>query len=72
MHRGFFHGIDNAPEVRELILDRLRRFRDAGLGDPDEVHHEETESEPRENELLTAAQGLLGEVRRLRAVVEKP
>jgi len=71
MHRGFFHGIDNAPEVRELILDRLRRFRDAGLGDPDEVHHAETESEPRENGLLTAAQGLLGEVRGLRAEVEK-
>ncbi len=70
MHRGFFHGIDNAPEVRELILDRLRRFRDAGLGDPDEVHHEETHSEPRENELLNAARGLLGEVRQLRRSVE--
>lgn len=71
MHRGFFHGIDNAPEVRELIVDRLRRFRDAGLGDPDEVPHAETVDEPGERELQNAARGLLDEVRQLRRTVEK-
>src|SRR5262249_54563002 len=40
-HRGFFHGIDNAPEIRDMMLERLRRLRDTGLGDPDE--HETAE-----------------------------
>jgi len=37
LHTGFFHGVDNAQEIRDLILDRLRRFRDSGLGDPEEA-----------------------------------
>ena len=37
MHTGFFHGVDNAEEIRDLILNRLRRFRETGLGDPDEA-----------------------------------
>jgi membrane protein YdbS with pleckstrin-like domain len=37
-HRGALSGIDNPREVRELILARLRAFRDAGLGDPEDVH----------------------------------
>jgi membrane protein YdbS with pleckstrin-like domain len=36
MHHGLFHSVTNAPEIRDLILDRLRRFRESGLGDPDE------------------------------------
>ena len=36
MHSGLFHSVTNAAEIRDLILDRLRRFREAGLGDPDE------------------------------------
>ncbi len=35
-HVGFFRGVDNAEEIRDLVLDRLRRLRDAGLGDTDE------------------------------------
>jgi len=38
LHIGFFHGVENAAEVRDLILERLRRFRETGLGDPDEAH----------------------------------
>lgn len=34
-HIGYFRGVDNAPEIRDLILERLKRLRDAGLGDPD-------------------------------------
>jgi hypothetical protein len=37
LHTGFFRGVDNAEEVRDLILERLRRFRETGLGDPDEA-----------------------------------
>jgi hypothetical protein len=37
MHTGYFRGVDNAPEIRDLMLDRLRRLRDAGLGDLDDA-----------------------------------
>jgi hypothetical protein len=66
MHRGFFHGIDNAPEVRAMILDRLRHLRDTGLGDPDEAHHEEAKSSPSAAALLESARELLRETRTLR------
>jgi hypothetical protein len=36
MHLGLFHSVTNAPEIRDLILERLRRFSESGLGDPDE------------------------------------
>lgn len=36
MHLGLFHSVTNAAEIRDLILDRLRYFRESGLGDPDE------------------------------------
>lgn len=36
MHSGLFHSVTNAAEIRDLILERLRRFRETGLGDPDE------------------------------------
>ena len=35
MHVGWLRGIANAPQVRDQIVSRLRRYRDAGLGDPD-------------------------------------
>jgi membrane protein YdbS with pleckstrin-like domain len=36
MHLGFFHGVDNAEEIRDLIQDRMRLLRGGGLGDPDD------------------------------------
>jgi hypothetical protein len=38
LHTGIFHSVDNATEIRDLILERLRHFRQAGLGDPDDHH----------------------------------
>lgn len=38
LHTGVFHGVDNAQEIRDLILDRLKAFREAGLGDPEDAH----------------------------------
>lgn len=32
-HQGMVEGLDNAPQIRDLILSRLRRSRSAGLGD---------------------------------------
>jgi len=36
MHLGLFHNVTNPQEIRDLILERLRHFRESGLGDPDE------------------------------------
>jgi membrane protein YdbS with pleckstrin-like domain len=33
MHRGLIEGVDNAHEIRDLILSHLRKSRTAGLGD---------------------------------------
>ncbi len=73
MHLGFFRGIDNAEEIRDLILDRMRGLRDTGLGDPDEpVSQMAVGAAPRHScELLSAAQELLTEAAKLRAVVER-
>ncbi|MCC6416036.1 MAG: PH domain-containing protein [Opitutaceae bacterium] len=61
LHHAVFHGVANAPEIRDLILARLKHFREAGLGDPDDLA-----PLPHQSTALTAAQTLLGEVRALR------
>jgi membrane protein YdbS with pleckstrin-like domain len=33
LHQGLIEGIHNAPEIRDQILDRLRRSKSSGLGD---------------------------------------
>lgn len=79
MHEAYFRGVDNGGEIRDLILGRLRRFRDAGLGDV--AHREEgavavpaapvspgpAAPDPAA-ELLAAARALVDEARRLGAV----
>jgi uncharacterized membrane protein YdbT with pleckstrin-like domain len=37
LHTAWFRGIDNASAVRELIQQRLRQWKDAGLGDHEDV-----------------------------------
>jgi len=68
LHIGYFHGVDNAGAIRDLILERLKQLRDAGLGDPDQaqLQTDEPESETMSSGLLTAARGLLAEARALR------
>ncbi len=77
LHTGIFHGVDNANEIRDLILERLRQFRQAGLGDPDD-HHQLASSATTAHAAmiqtssavaLAAAQELLAETRALRAVL---
>jgi hypothetical protein len=46
MHTGTLRAVDNAEQVRDLILDRLRRLRDAGLGDPDDRPRQALTPEP--------------------------
>ena len=80
LHTAEFHSVENAAEIRDLILERLRRFRAAGLGDPEDHRHEQTPS-PRpaapgpfpaaSAETLAAARTLLAEARALRQVLAK-
>lgn len=37
MHRAVFRGLENAAEIRDLVMERLRQARDGGLGDPDDA-----------------------------------
>jgi len=63
-HIGRFEGVDNAEAIRDLISDRLRRYKDSGLGE----HHE---SEPEHPTLLTEAEHLLTEARALRVALTR-
>jgi membrane protein YdbS with pleckstrin-like domain len=38
-HQAALRGLANPTEVRDLILDLLRRYRTTGLGDPDDREH---------------------------------
>lgn len=74
MHVGMFRHVTNAPEIRDLILERLRQFRESGLGDPEEAPV--AAASAREPAVLTssasattAARELLAEARALRGVL---
>jgi len=67
LHTGVFHGVANASEIRDLILDRLRRFRQSGLGDPDDQSGENVEPPP--DDAIAAARELVNEARALRMQV---
>lgn len=73
MHCGFFHGIDNAPEVKELMQERLRLLRDSGLGDPDEATEARSSAERAftDNDAISAAKALLNEANHLRVLLTK-
>lgn len=59
LHVAFFRGVDRAAEIRDLIRERVRRVRDAGLGDPDDAPGEPESA-------AEAAREVLAEVRALR------
>lgn len=82
LHLGYFRGVDRPQEIRDTMLRRLRRHRDAGLGDPEDVRAPgalEPEPAPPARPLppriatatpslsLAAARELLAEARALRA-----
>jgi membrane protein YdbS with pleckstrin-like domain len=63
-HTGRFSGVAHAPEIRDLIVDRLRQYRDSGLGETPHVPPLPPASE------LAAATSVLEEARALRAWLE--
>jgi membrane protein YdbS with pleckstrin-like domain len=73
MHTGLFHSVTNAAEIRDLILERLRRFREAGLGDPDEKIASTVQADKSSGEFsvdaLAAARELAAEARALRTAL---
>jgi len=78
LHTGYFHSVDNAHEIRDLIQERLRRFRDSGLGDPEELRRANlnalqpasVETSPStDTDVLAAARELAAEARALRAAL---
>jgi uncharacterized membrane protein YdbT with pleckstrin-like domain len=66
LHVAWFRGIDNAEEVKTLIHDRLRKLKDAGLGDRDD-HTPQTAAAPA---FLDALRAVHAEARALRAAAE--
>ena len=70
LHTGHFHAVDNAEEIRDLITERLRKFRETGLGDPDEKRHIAPVVAPATTDpaTLAAAKELLAEAQALRRV----
>ncbi len=62
-HVGRLEGLSNANDIRDLMVDRLRHYRDAGLGD---APHAEPARDLAE---LSAAGRVLAEARALRAAL---
>ncbi len=71
MHLGYFRGVDNAIEIRDLVLEQMRGRRDSGLGDPDEANVGPATVPATEDgtALLSASRELLTEAKRLRSAV---
>jgi uncharacterized membrane protein YdbT with pleckstrin-like domain len=63
LHVAYFRGVDNAEEIRDLLREGVRRQRDAGLGDPDEIER------PAGDDVREAVTMLLAEARALRAAL---
>lgn len=69
MHIAYFRGVDNAEEIRSIVMEGVRRQRNTGLGDPDEHHQHEPRGRV-SGELESALEVLLTEARRLRTAAE--
>ncbi len=63
-HLATFESVDNASEIRDLMMERLRVYRDAGLGRQPGVEHVEAADTE-----LEAASAVLREVRALRSAM---
>jgi len=62
MHVGYFRGVDNATEIRDLILTHVRSLGDSGLGEARSVVIDRPALQP-----VEAARRLLEETRAVRA-----
>ena len=72
-HEGRLRGVANAREIRDQILKLLKRYRDAGLGDPEDRHRSELASRPAGGlspQGLARLREVRDELRHLREAVE--
>jgi len=72
LHIGYLRGVDNAREIRDTILSRLRQLKDSGLGDPDDraaATPDRAATLSASPTTLAAAHHLLTEARNLRRVL---
>ena len=71
-HMANMAGVDCAEAIRDLMVERLRRYRDAGLGDPEDGRRGafETGAAVDNGAALAAGGRVLAEVRALRGIVE--
>ena len=67
LHMAWFRGVNNADEVRRVMQDRLRQFKDAGLGDTDD-HPIPSSSE---SDVIAALRDINQEARALRESVTR-
>jgi membrane protein YdbS with pleckstrin-like domain len=74
LHTAVFRGVDDAEEIRDLMLARLRRVRGAGLGDLDDAHAIDPSHAHAafgaEAEIVNLLAALRDEARVLRRVIE--
>lgn len=74
-HSAIFSNVDNAEMIRDLIVERLRQYRDAGLGDTpiqtigDTPSRDTTSHAAAASTALDAAREVLAEARALRAAI---
>lgn len=66
LHLARFRGVANAAAIRDLVVDRMKKARGAGLGDPDDVP-----AAAFPPDVAAAARELVEESARLRAVVSR-
>jgi uncharacterized membrane protein YdbT with pleckstrin-like domain len=72
MHEASFRGVDDPEKIRTAILERVRRQRDSGLGDPDDPGPPEDTSLAQVSEgPILAAEALRREAGLLRAALER-
>jgi len=76
MHIGFFRGVDNVDKIKTLMIERLKKYRDAGLGDTDDAVHADIAgsaavSLPASAPFVEALEILKNEVSALRSAAEK-
>lgn len=69
LHLARFRGVENAEAIRDLVIDRMKKARGAGLGDPDDAPL--PAAAPVALALEAAARGLAEESARLRAALSR-
>lgn len=77
LHTGVFRSVENAEEIRDLIVDRLKKYRETGLGDSDTRTSQALAARHERGggrlspDVIAAARDLLSEARALRTAADR-